>query len=154
MAAKPIPSGFHTVTPYLTVQGANKLIDFLKQAFDAKEIERMPGPDGKVGHAQLQIGDSMVMMGEASGQMKPMNCMIYLYVNDADALYKRALQAGGTSTAEMTDQFYGDRSGAVKDPSGNVWWIATHKEDVPREEMKKRMEAHMQKQQVKQQHGA
>jgi PhnB protein len=154
MAAKPIPSGFHTVTPYLTVQGANKLIDFLKQAFDAKEIERMPGPDGTVGHAQLQIGDSMVMMGEASGQMKPMNCMIYLYVNDADALYKRALQAGGTSATEMTDQFYGDRSGAVKDPSGNVWWIATHKEDVPREEMKKRMEAHMQKQQVKQQHGA
>src|SRR6478672_8882100 len=86
MAAKPIPSGFHTVTPYLTVQGASKLIDFLKQAFDAKEIERMPGPDGTVGHAQLQIGDSMVMMGEASGQMKPMNCMIYLYVNDADAL--------------------------------------------------------------------
>ena len=146
MAVKAIPEGCHTVTPYLTVQGVPKLIDFLKQAFEAREIERVPGPDGTIGHAEVRIGDSVVMMGEARGELQPMPSAIYLYVNDADAVYKRALQAGATSMMEPADQFYGDRSAGVKDSSGNLWWIATHKEDVPPEELKKRAEAAMKQQ--------
>jgi len=141
MAVKPIPEGYHTVTPYLVVQGAANLIDFLKHAFDAKEIERMARPDGLVTHAEVKIGDSIVMMGEASGEKKPTTSMLYLYVNDTDAVYKRALQAGATSVMEPADQFYGDRNAGVKDPAGNRWWIATHKEDVPPEEMAKRARA-------------
>jgi uncharacterized glyoxalase superfamily protein PhnB len=143
MAVKPIPDGYHTVTPYLTVQGVPKLLDFLKQAFAAQEIERMTQPDGTIGHAEVRIGDSVVMMGEASDEWKPMPGAIYLYVNDADAVYQRALQAGAISTMEPADQFYGDRSAGVKDPSGNYWWIATHKEDVPPEELKRRAAAAM-----------
>jgi PhnB protein len=143
MSAKPIPEGYHTVTPYLVVEGAAKLIDFLKQAFDAEETFRMPMPDGSIMHAEVKIGDSMVMMGEASDKWKAMPCAIYLYVNDADAVYRRALKAGATSTMESSDQFYGDRQGGVKDPSGNTWWIATHKEDVSSEELKKRAEKFM-----------
>ena len=143
MAVKAIPDGYHAVTPYLVVQGAAKLIDFLKQAFDAQETFRMPMPDGTIMHAEVKIGDSMVMMGEASEQWKPMPAALYLYVTDADAVYKRALQAGATSIMEPADQFYGDRHGGVKDPSGNMWWIATHKEDVAPEELKKRAEAFM-----------
>jgi PhnB protein len=141
MAVKPIPEGYHTVTPYLTVPGVPKLIDFLKQAFDAREIERMMEPDGTIRHAEVRIGDSVVMMGEAEGERQPMPSGIYLYVNDTDTVYKRALQAGATSLMEPADQFYGDRSAGVKDPSGNYWWIATHQEDVPPEELKKRAEA-------------
>jgi PhnB protein len=143
MAVKAIPDGYHAVTPYLVVQGAAKLIDFLKQAFDAQETFRMPMPDGTIMHAEVKIGDSMMMMGEASEQWKPMPAALYLYVTDADAVYKRALQAGATSIMEPADQFYGDRHGGVKDPSGNMWWIATHKEDVAPEELKKRAEAFM-----------
>ncbi len=143
MAVKPIPDGYHTVTPYLTVQGVPKLIDFLKQAFEAQEIERMTQPDGTIGHAEVRIGDSVVMMGEARDEWKPMPSGIYLYVNDTDAVYKRALQAGATSIMEPADQFYGDRSAGVKDSSGNHWWIATHKEDVPPAELKKRAQAAM-----------
>jgi len=143
MAVKPIPDGYHTITPYLTVQGVPKLLDFLKQAFAAQEIERMMRPDGTVGHAEVRIGDSVVMMGEAGGEWQPMPGALYLYVNDVDAVYKRALQAGAISTMEPMDQFYGDRSAGVKDPSGNQWWIATHKEDVPPEELKRRAEAAM-----------
>ena len=138
---KPIPDGHHTVTPYLVVEGVDKLIDFLKQAFDAVETERLPGPDGKVGHGEVRIGDSVVMMGEASGEWKPMPGMIYLYVNDTDATYKRALEAGATSVMEPADQFYGDRNAGVKDASGNMWWIATRKENVSPEELRKRAEA-------------
>jgi PhnB protein len=140
MAVKPIPDGYHTVTPYLTVQGVSKLIDFLKQAFEAREIERMTQPDGTIMHAEVRIGDSVVMMGEARDQWKPVPGAIYLYVNDTDAVYKRALRAGATSLMEPADQFYGDRSAGVKDPSGNYWWIATHQEDVPPEELKRRAE--------------
>ncbi|MGH7848003.1 MAG: VOC family protein [Candidatus Binatia bacterium] len=141
MAAKAIPDGYHAVTPYLVVQGAARLIDFLKQAFDAQETFRMPTADGTIMHAEVKIGDSMLMMGEASEQWKPMPASMYLYVTDSDAVYKRALQAGATSIMEPADQFYGDRHGGVKDPSGNMWWIATHKEDVAPEELKKRAEA-------------
>ena len=143
MAVKPIPEGFHTVTPYLMVQGASKLIDFLKQAFEAEEIYRQTMPDGTIMHAQFRMGDSMVMMSEASGKYEPMPTMIYLYVEDVDTVYNRALQAGATSLREPTDEFYGDRSGGVKDVSGNQWWIGTHIEDVSPEEMEKRTEAFM-----------
>ena len=141
MAAKPIPSGFHTVTPYLTIQGASKLIDFLKQAFDAKEIERMPGPDGTVGHAQLQIGDSMVMIGDAGDQWPVKTGQVYLYLEDCDRFYKQALAAGATSVREPADQFYGDRNATVNDSFGNTWSIGTHVEDVSSEEMERRMQA-------------
>jgi PhnB protein len=146
MAVKPIPDGFHSVTPYLVVEGVPKLLAFLRQAFDAQELLRMPRPDGTIMHAEVRIGDSIVMMGEPMGEVKPMPGSMYLYVNDADAVYKRALQAGATSTMEPTDQFYGDRSAAVKDPVGNIWSIATHKEDVPPEELAKRAEAFMKQQ--------
>ncbi len=139
--AKPIPEGHHTVTPYLMVKGVPKLIDFLKQAFDAKEIERMTGPDGTVGHAEVRIGDSMVMMGEATGEAKPLPSWFYLYLPDADAAYRWALKAGATSVQEPKDQIYGDRNAAVKDPVGNTWWVATRKEDVSPEEIGRRAEA-------------
>ena len=120
MAVKAIPEGYHTVTPYLVIEGAAKLIDFLKQAFDAQETFRMPRPDGAIMHAEVKIGDSIVMMGEASEQWKPIPGAIYLYVSDADAAYKRALQAGATSITEPADQFYEDRHGGVQDPAGNT----------------------------------
>ena len=143
MAVKPIPEGFHTVTPYLIVQGASKLIDFLKQAFEAEEIYRQNMPDGTVMHAQVRIGDSMLMMSDATSQHKPMPSMIYLYVEDVDAVYNRALKAGATSLREPTNEFYGDRSGGVKDFAGNQWWIGTHIEDVSPEEIEKRAEEFM-----------
>jgi PhnB protein len=143
MALKPIPEGYHTVTPYLTVQGVPKLIEFLKQGFEAQEIDRVLRPDGSIGHAEVRIGDSVVMMGEACDEWKPMPSAMYLYVTNTDAVYERALQAGATSVMEPADQFYGDRSAGVKDPSGNHWWIATHQEDVPPVELKKRAEAAM-----------
>lgn len=143
MAVKPIPEGYNTVTPYLIVKGVPALIDFLKQAFDAKEIERHSQPDGSVMHAEVKIGDSILMMGEAAGKWSPMPAGFYLYVTDTDAVYKRAMQSGATSVMEPMDQFYGDRNAGVKDPSGNQWWIATHKEDVSREELAKRAEAAM-----------
>jgi PhnB protein len=146
MAVTPIPDGYHTVTPYLVVQGVPALIDFLKQAFDAQEIMRIPRPDGAIMHAEVRIGDSAVMMGEAMGEFQPMPGSIHLYVNDADATYQRALQAGATSIMEPADQFYGDRSAGVVDPVGNRWWIATHQEDVPPEELARRAEAFMQQQ--------
>jgi PhnB protein len=131
MAVKPIPDGFHTVTPYLLVPDVPRLIDFLKQAFDAREIYRSQTPEGIVNHAQMQIGDSMVMMGQARDEWKPMPTMLYLYVEDVDAWYHQALQAGGTTVRELTDEPYGDRVGGVKDPFDNQWWIATHKVDMP-----------------------
>jgi PhnB protein len=142
MAVTPIPEGYHTVTPYLVVQGVAKLIDFLKRAFDAQELMRMPRPDGTILHAEVKIGDSIVMMGEATGEHKPMPGS-NLYVADTDATYKRALQAGASSTMEPADQFYGDRNAGVVDPVGNHWWIATHIEDVPPEELARRAEAFM-----------
>jgi PhnB protein len=138
---KPIPQGYHTATPYLAVHGVPKLMTFLKQAFYAEERERMTAPDGRVSHAEMKIGDSIIMMGEPTGESKSMPGMIYLYLEDTDAAYKRALQAGASSLREPTDMFYGDRNAAVTDPVGNQWWIATHVEDVPPEEMQRRMKA-------------
>ena len=138
MTVKPIPEGYHTVTPYLVVQGVAQLIDFLKQAFEAEEIQRMTRPDGTISHAEVRIGDSVVMMGKASGDFKHMPAMLHLYVEDTDAVYRRALQAGATSLREPEDQFYGDRTGGVQDSFGNQWWIATHIEDVSADEMAKR----------------
>jgi uncharacterized glyoxalase superfamily protein PhnB len=138
---KPIPDGAHTVTPYLVVEGVPKLIEFLKQAFAAQEVGRMARPDGGVMHAEVKIGDSKVMMGEPMGDSKAKPCSLYLYVEDVDAVYQRAIQAGGTSVGEPKDQFYGDRTGGVIDPSGNYWGIATHVEDVSPEEMATRAAA-------------
>ncbi len=109
----------------------------------------MAEPDGTVRHGEVRIGDSIVMVGEASAQHKPMPTTLYLYVTDTDATYRRAIQAGATSLTEPADQFYGDRNAGVEDPCGNQWWIATHVEDVAPEEMKRRSEAFM-----KQSHGA
>jgi PhnB protein len=138
MAVKPIPDGYHTVTPYLVVQGAATLIEFLKQAFEATEIRRALHPEGSIMNAEVRIGDSVVMVSEARGELKPMPSSIYLYVENTDLTYKHALQAGGTSMMEPEDEFYGDRNAGVKDPTGNHWWIATHQEDVSPEEMEKR----------------
>jgi len=138
---KPIPEGYHTITPFLCVQGAAKLIDFLKQVFDATEIERMTNSDGTIKHAEVRIGDSMMMISDPSEQCKPMPAAFYLYVTDTAALYQCALQAGATSLLEPLDTFYGNRESGVKDQFGNSWWIATHKEDVSAEEMQKRFAA-------------
>ena len=138
MSVIPVPEGYHTVTPYLVVHGIARLIDFLQQAFDAVEIHRMQRPDGTVGHAEVQIGDSRVMMGEPMGDRPPMPATIYLYVEDTDAVYRRALSAGASSVMEPADQFYGDRNAGVKDPSDNLWWIATHIEDISPEELARR----------------
>jgi uncharacterized glyoxalase superfamily protein PhnB len=146
MAVKPIPDGFHSVTPYLIVQRVDTLIGFLKQAFEATEIFRMPRPDGTIMHAEVKIGDSIVMMGEPMAERQPMPGSLYLYVHDTDAVYQRALQAGATSLMEPADQFYGDRSAGVQDLVGNMWWIATHKEDVSPEELPRRAEAFMKQQ--------
>jgi uncharacterized glyoxalase superfamily protein PhnB len=142
MAVKPIPDGYHSVTPYLVVKGADNLLGFVKQAFDAVEVhECMRRPDGTIQHAEVRIGDSVVMLGEASGRWAPRPSTLYLYVHDTDAIYRRALEAGATSLMEPANQFYGDRNAGIQDPSGNFWWIATHVEDVSPEEMKRRAEA-------------
>jgi PhnB protein len=135
---KAIPAGYHTVTPYLIVDGAAKLIEFVKQAFDAKEMLRMSGPDGRIGHTEIRIGDSMLMLSDSRDPWKPMPAMLYVYVEDVDATYQRALQAGATSVSEPKDQFYGDRSAGVQDSCGNQWWIGTHIEDVSQEELLRR----------------
>jgi PhnB protein len=143
MAVRPIPEGYHSVTPYLTVQGAARLLEFLERAFDAQVIHRMAKSDGSIGHAEVQIGDSRVMMGEAGGECHAMPGSLYLYVADTDATYQRALAAGATSRMEPTNQFYGDRNAGIEDPVGNLWWIATHVEDVSPEEIQRRAAAHM-----------
>jgi PhnB protein len=135
---KPIPDGYHTVTPYLVVTGTDTLLEFLKRAFGGTEEFVMRDPDGTVRQAEVRIGDSHVMMGEAGGEWKPMPAGIHLYVEDCDTTYRQALQAGGVSLREPADQFYGDRSAGVKDPCGNSWWIATHVEDVSNEEIERR----------------
>lgn len=139
----PIPKGYHAVTPYLMADGAARLLDFLTRAFDAKVGKKMQGPDGKIGHVEVRIGDSFIMLSDSTPEHKATPTMLYLYVEDADATFKRALQAGGTQVSEIKDQFYGDRSGAVKDPVGNTWWIATHIEDVPHDELAKRAQQSM-----------
>ena len=134
----PVPAGYATVTPYLCVADAAKLIEFLKQAFHAQLLFKMDGPGGRIMHAEMTIGDSRIMLGQPEPG-KETHAMIHLYLPDTDAVYKRALTAGGTSVREPADQFYGDRSAGVRDQFGNQWFIATHIEDVSEEEMKRRM---------------
>ena len=143
MAVESQPKGFHTVTPYLVVEGAARLIDFLEEAFDAELVERMPAPGDRVGHAEVRIGDSVVMLADAHGEHKPMQMMLYVYVDDVDVTYQRALTAGASALQPVADQFYGDRSGGVRDPLGNVWWIATHIEDVAPNELQRRARERM-----------
>ena len=138
---KPIPDGFHAVTPYLVVPGIPRLMEFIKEAFGGVELHRSARPDGTVMHALMRIADSMVMMGEPQGESTPRPTTIMLYVTDTDATYRSAIQAGGKSLREPADQFYGDRTGGVEDPCGNQWWIGTHVEDVSDEEMARRMKA-------------
>jgi PhnB protein len=142
MSVKFKPDDYQIVTPYLIVQGASQLLAFVKQAFDAKERFVMPGPDGAIGHAEVSIGDSVIMFADSSPEYVPRNTMLYLYVENVDATYKRALEAGATSVKEPADQFYGDRSAGVEDSFGNYWCIATHIEDVPPEEIEKRAKAY------------
>ena len=140
-----IPSGYHVVTPYLSVRGAAKAIDFYKQAFGAKEVMRMPGPDGKLGHAEISIGGSRVMLSdeyEAMNFMGPQSrggttVHIHLYVKDSDAMVARALAAGAKLVRPVEDQFYGDRLGTIEDPFGHSWHLATHKADVSMAQLKK-----------------
>jgi len=146
-AVKPIPDGYHTVTPHLVVRGAAKAIEFYAKAFGAEERFRMPGPDGSVMHAELSLGDSVVMLGEEAPQMgasspqtiggSPVSLLIY--VKDVDASFARAEKAGCTVQLPPTDMFWGDRYGKLVDPFGHHWALATHKEDLSPEEMAKRM---------------
>lgn len=150
---KPIPEGYHSITPYLTVDNANQAIDFYKHAFDAKEITRMDGPPGKVSHAELKIGDSFLMVSDempGSGIRSarslggsPVN--IFLYVEDVDTVFNRAKTAGAKVDMPVDDMFWGDRYGKLTDPFGHSWSIATHKEDVAPAEMKKRAQTSMEK---------
>jgi uncharacterized glyoxalase superfamily protein PhnB len=141
MAVKPVPEGYRTATPYLIVKDAAKLLDFVKSAFNAKVTDEHRMPDGKVMHADVVIGDSHVMMGQASERWPESTGSILLYVPNADRSYDAALKAGGESVQEVKDQFYGDRLGGVVDPCGVTWWISTHIEDVSRDEIDRRMRA-------------
>ncbi len=138
MAVQFIPDGFHTVTPYLTVQGAEQLLAFVKTAFDAQEVRCMKRPDGTISHAAVKIGDSMVELAEAQAEWTPMPGAIHLYVRDADAVYQLALSAGATSLQEPADMYYGERGAAIKDPVGNHWYIATHTEDLSSDQLAER----------------
>jgi len=149
MATKAIPDGYHTVTPYLIVNGAADAIDFYKRAFGATEIMRMPDPKGRIGHAEIRVGDSVIMMADQHHEMgyrDPRSLggtavSIVLYVDNVDTVFDRAIKAGAKSQRPVADQFYGDRMGTLEDPFGHVWTIGTHIEDVSPEEMKRRMAA-------------
>jgi uncharacterized glyoxalase superfamily protein PhnB len=136
--ADPIPSGYHTVTPYMRVTGAAELIEFLQRAFGAQENHRSLAPDGSIMHADITIGDSHVMLTEGMENFPPLPGSNFLYVADVDATYRSALDAGATSMMEPSDQFYGDRTAGVRDPFGNEWWIGTHIEDLSAEELHRR----------------
>lgn len=146
---KPIPEGYHTLTPYLIVHDAARAIEFYKQAFGATEMFRMDGPDGRVGHAEMRIGDSQIMLADEHPEMNarspqtmggsPVSFM--LYVEDVDGMVAQALAAGATLKRPIADQFYGDRTGGVEDPFGHNWYIATHVEDVAPDELQRRAAA-------------
>jgi PhnB protein len=146
---KAIPDGYHSVTPYLIIDGAARALDFYKRAFDAKELMRVPSPGDKIGHAEIKIGDSVIMLADEHPEMdarspahyggSPVSIMIYLA--DGDKQFKQALAAGATEVRPVADQFYGDRSGTLKDPFGHSWHLSTHKEDVSMEELHRRMAA-------------
>jgi len=151
MAVRPIPEGYHTATPYLIVKGAANAIEFYKKAFDATEVMRMPDPAGRIMHAEIQVGNSRIMMADEMPEMgfrgpqslggTPVS--ILLYVNDVDAQARKATAAGAKVMRPVENQFYGDRSGTFTDPFGHVWTIATHKEDLSNEEIQKRFESVM-----------
>ena len=151
MATKPVPEGYHTVTPYLAVDDAGQAIEYYKKAFGAKERMLMDAPDGKIGHAELEIGDSLVMVSDPFPQSSSKSpkelggttAGAFMYVDDVDAVVKQAVDAGATVTMEVADQFWGDRFGTITDPFGHVWSIATHVEDVPPGEMAERAKAAM-----------
>jgi PhnB protein len=151
MAVQPIPEGYHSLTPYLAVEDTSKAIDFYKEAFGAEELMRMPGPDGKIAHAEIQIGDSKLMLSdpfEQSSVQPPSErggatASIFLYVEDVDATFEQATEAGATVTMPLEDMFWGDRFGTVTDPFGHVWSVATHKEDLTEEQMAERSKAAM-----------
>jgi PhnB protein len=151
MPVKPIPEGYHTVTPYIIVKGADKALDFYKKAFGATELFRMPGPDGRVMHAEMRIGDSPLMLADECPEMGAMapeagkrtSVTMHLYVEKVDAFVDRAVTAGATLTRPVANQFYGDRAGMLTCPFGHSWYVSTHIEDVPPEEMGKRMEEAM-----------
>jgi PhnB protein len=144
---KPIPEGYHSVTPYLYIKGAASAMDYYKKVFGAKEHVRMPGPDGRIMHAELQIGDSMIMLADENLQIDAKSpatlggvaSSLLLYVENVDEVTQKAVTAGAKLVRPVQDQFYGDRSGTISDPFGHTWTIATHIEDVSPEEMKKRM---------------
>jgi PhnB protein len=146
MATKPIPEGYHSVTPYLAVDDAAQAIEYYKKAFGAKERMRMHAPDGKIGHAELEIGDALVMLSDPfphastrpPKELGGTSASVFMYVEDVDDVVKQAVNEGATLTMEVADQFWGDRFGTVTDPFGHVWSIATHVEDVPPEEMAER----------------
>jgi uncharacterized glyoxalase superfamily protein PhnB len=144
MKPNPIPEGCHSITPYLTVPDAARLVEFLKQAFDGIERARISRPDGTVLHTQVRVGDSLLMIGEPQGQWKPRPSMLYFYVADVDAMYKRAIAAGAKSVIEPTNMFYGDRTASVKDMADNDWWIATHIEDLTTAQIQERATAFFQ----------
>jgi PhnB protein len=151
MPAKPIPEGYHTLSAYLAVEDAARAIEYYVAAFGAKEVGRMHGPDGMIAHAELQIGDSRVMLSDPFPQASTRppkelggtSGSVFMYVEDVDAVVKQAVEAGATVTMEVADQFWGDRFGTITDPFGHVWSIATHIEDVPPEEMAERARAAM-----------
>lgn len=144
MAVKPIPDGYHSITPYLSIDGASAAIDFYQKAFGAKELFRFPMPDGKLAHAEIQIGDTRVSLADDNdegGLLSPRSSSpvgLLLYVEDVDTVFARAVEAGATVVRPLVNQFYGDRSGTLRDPFGHVWFLATHIEDVPEDEMEKR----------------
>ncbi len=149
-----IPEGYHTVTPYFSVRNAAKAIEFYKKAFGAEEVVRMPGPDGKVMHAELKIGNSMLMLGEECPEMESPSPQtlngttagLMLYVKDVDVAFKKAVDAGAKVKTPLTNMFWGDRYGKLTDPFGHSWSMATHIEDVSPEEMEARMEKYMREQ--------
>src|SRR3954464_15361931 len=141
MPVKPIPEGYHTYTAYYVVDGAAQFIDFLKKAFGAEEKFRMPAPGGKIGHAEVRIGDSMLMLADAGPEHPARQLNGMLYVNDVDSVFKRTVAAGARSVRPPENMFYGDRMGGVTDPWGNFWSIGTHVEDVSPAEMERRLEA-------------
>ena len=148
-AVKPVPEGHHTVTPYLAIKNAAKALDFYKRAFGATETYTLMMPDGRVGHAEIRLGDSVIMLSDEFpeyGNKGPdafggSPVTLHLYVDDVDAFFGKAVAAGARERKPVTDQFYGDRSGQLEDPFGHLWWVASHKEDVPPGEMQKRVEA-------------
>jgi PhnB protein len=137
---RPVPEGYYTVTPWIISTDTAQLLDFVKEAFGAKEIARIHNEDGTIGHAEFRIGDSVVMAFDAKEEWPDTPGFLRLYVEDGDAIYQRALEAGATSVTEMTDLFFGDRVGRVRDPEGNLWWIQTRLEDLDPGEQARRAE--------------